>query len=392
VQLSCLGLKTDFILFSFCSYTMTLSTGQPLPLSQNQVAPRQLDPVQQSMDAAGVPPHDHPTSSTSANKDRAIDDDDDLGLDDPLSPRDDDSPRILRGDYQTISPSEPRHQGESFCQSSQQPESLQSVHQSGHQSGHQLASFNQSNNQGSSNQFFGPSQPEPHHSGHQPATSGLSNQGSSSQYYGLNPMKSRYETLVGEADTVLPNLEDFERLPCDPQATRARVLEVVQSLKAGIEELCEIGVVKSQFEEQYANLYSVITTQRICVRQMRERCRKAMEGSDKEFEDAVLAVVSSSDESKLKDLEMDQIKSKMKQYELTITQLQATVEAKEADIRLLEEQLRQARSTSSTSSNYKSPKGKAPVSSRHPYLKRSVPLPRRDLLASIETPRHEYEY
>jgi len=307
----------------------------PQQVHHNQQGSDNLDLIQQSIAAAGVS-HDRPDHPTSSSE--AVGNDMGLDLDAPLSPGDDQPTPT----YEEISPA--RHSNHNSVNSRNGCQN--EGHQQGPSSSRQdsLQTPSHQNNSPGSNSVQGPS-----------------------------TMRDCYNEMVQEADAVLPQLGDFSNFKVNPSSTKARVSVLMASMHCSLKELGDIAMSKSVVEEQCSQLHAALVAQREVVRAYRGRCFQLFQ----DYEDS---------DDNIQELEMNRLKSELKQKGLVVSQLEATVVSKDAEIKLLQEQLRRADPL-----HFKSPKGKALVSSRRPYLKRSAPS-RDVLMASLQTPRHNYPY
>jgi len=318
---------------------MTVGEHQ-LPHPNLQILPQgsgqNLDLLAQSLHEAGGVVQDHPTSSTSVLDSSGVIDDD-MGLDPnrqlspPVDEQDHRSPV-----YEDISP--PLRN----ASVRQAPASSRDLHTPQHQDN----SFSASSSSGSTN-------------------SNSSDSGSDHGAQKQSSSRDCFQKLANEAEITLPHLGEFQDYRVDPVATTTRVNALLTALSANLHELGQIGLSKSEVEEQYAKSVTALVSQREVVRRFRDRAL----GVYQSYED--------TDDS-LRELELNQLR-------LSISQLKATLASKDAEIKLLKEQLRR-----STDSSFKSPKGKALVSSKSPYFKRSS-IPSKDvMLASLQTPHRDY--
>jgi len=316
-----------------------------------------MDPLRQSIVAAGVPSFEEPSTSVRSPVNNVIGLDDDLGLSKPLTPPVED--RSTPPLYEDISPSAEPGPSSSY----QRPSSVLQTPQ--HQTTpRQTGSYRQT------------------HRCHSTSVLERQNQEPSSPKERLtSTLKRTYHQMALEAEATLPLLEDFNEPTVDHENTRNRVCTLVSFIKTSLDELSEIGVVKSDFEDQYQRLHEALIAQRQCVRRLKDRCYEIYNGNDETFNQCILDLSSRSDSSSLKDLEITRLNHQVKEYELMVAQLEASVQTRNAEIALLKEQLNQF-------SGFKTPKGKTPLHSKHPYPKRSLPSFQKDTMASIETPRH----
>lgn len=304
-----------------------------------QTSGQNLDLLAQSLQAAGGVLQDHPTSSTSVlDSSGAIDDD--MGLDPhrQLSPPAD--------DQQVYSPISPPARNVS---SRQAPASSRDLHTPNPQ-------VNRSNSSSDT------------------GTSSTSSASSNRSAQKPSSRRECFQLVAEDADAILPQLGEFQNYSVDPAATTARVTALLTAISTNLHELGQIGLSKSEVEEQYSKSVTALVDQRTVVRNFRDRAFRICEFYD------------DSDEN-LRELEMNQLKLTISQHELSISQLKATLASKDAEIKLLTEQLRRA-----TESTLRSPKGKALANSKNPYFKRSS-LPSKDVMrASLNTPRPDYQY
>ena len=309
--------------------------------SQNQG--QGLDVLAQSMQATEGVFQDHPTSSTSVLDGNEIIGED-LGLDPhrQLSP-----PQADHRVYEDISPPS---RGASVRQA---PASSRDLHTPQHTSGSRSSSSSSS------------------------SSSSASSADSAHETQKQSSSKECFQLMFEDASATLPHLGEFEEFEVDPSATSTRVNELLTAVGAYLQELGQIAFSKSDVEKQYSKSVTALVNQRTVVRNFRDRVKDYLD----DCEDS---------DDKMRELEVNRLKLLVDQHELSISQLKATLASKDAEIAILKEQLRR-----SDSASFKSPKGKA-LASKSPYYKRSTRPPKDVMLASLkaslQTPRHNYQY
>lgn len=311
--------------------------------SQNQG--QDLDVLAQSMQATESVFQDHPTSSTSV-----LDGNEIIGEDLGLDPHRQLSPP--QGDHRVYEDISPPPRGASVRQA---PASSRDLH-----------TPNPQNTSGSRSGSSSSS-----------SSSSASSTDSANDAQKQSSSKECFQLMFEDANATLPHLGEFEEYEVDPSATSTRVNELLTALGEYLHELGQIAFSKSEVEKQYSKSVTALVNQRTVVRNFRDRVKDYLD----DCEDS---------DDKMRELEVNRLKLLVDQHELSISQLKATLASKDAEIAILKEQLRR-----SDSASFKSPKGKA-LASKSPYYKRSTRPPKDVMLASLkaslQTPRHNYQY
>lgn len=199
---------------------------------------------------------------------------------------------------------------------------------------------------------------------------------------GEHPAKECFNAMAAEAEAILPLLEQFSIGDVKPEETLTSARAVLNEAKSGINSLFAVCEAKANLEKRYISLYRALCQQRQCVRQMRDNCLKLYTAADNDYKEIVAPYYKAIAESESKSARITQLEMRILQLESTVAKSESMMSAKDIEIRCLNDQLRKVSVSSS--------KGKAPMPqglSQAPEVR--VPPLRRDMLAQLETPRHQ---
>jgi len=201
------------------------------------------------------------------------------------------------------------------------------------------------------------------------------------QSKGIVSARRSFQLIASEAGTTLPLMEMYEGTEFDEtDQFRLKANEAADSAKDAIDFLLTRSIHSCDLETQVNDLRRALNSQRAVIQNFRDKCESVFTNAESVFHQEMSSTVYSQTIQALE----------VKKYKAANVQLQATVAAKDAEILLLQEQLKQKKCDKCSETVTESQPGPSVIRSpKRPRIHPYKPYLKSDILLSMRTPRRE---
>ncbi|HEY7536032.1 MAG TPA: hypothetical protein VH878_08805 [Thermodesulfobacteriota bacterium] len=201
------------------------------------------------------------------------------------------------------------------------------------------------------------------------------------QSKGIVSARRSFQLIASEAGTTLPLMEMYEGTEFDEtDQFRLKANEAANSAKDAIDFLLTRSIHSCDLETQVNDLRRALNSQRAVIQNFRDKCESVFSNAESVFHQEMSSTVYSQTVQALE----------VKKYKAANVQLQATVAAKDAEILLLQEQLKQKKCDKCSEAVTESQPGPSVIRSpKRPRIQPYKPYLKSDILLSMRTPRRE---
>lgn len=205
------------------------------------------------------------------------------------------------------------------------------------------------------------------------------------QSKGIVSARRSFQLIASEAGTTLPHMEMYEGTEFDEtDQLRLKASEAAARAKEAIDFLLVRSTHGCDLETQVNDLRRALNSQRAVIQNFRDKCESVFNNAESVFHQEITSTLYSQNVQALE----------VKKYKAENIQLQATVAAKDAEILLLQEQLKQKKCDKCNEAAAGSEPQPGPSvirSPKRPRIHPYKPFLKSDILLSMRTPRREQD-